>query len=46
MVDLPEAERPVSQIVKPCCWRRAERMEGVRGVGCQLMFLFGHEGVC
>lgn len=33
MVDLPEAERPVSQIVRPCWWRRVERRAGVRGVG-------------
>ena len=29
MVDLPDAERPVSHIVRPCCWRREERMVGV-----------------
>ena len=39
MVDLPEAERPVSQIVRPCCLRRDVRMVGVSGVGWYVMFL-------
>lgn len=30
MVDFPEAERPVSQIVRPFCWRRREREAWVR----------------
>ncbi len=33
MVDLPEAERPVSQTVRPDCLRRVERRVGVKGVG-------------
>lgn len=37
MVDLPEAERPVSQIVRPGWWRRAERSECERD-GCQVIF--------
>jgi hypothetical protein len=31
MVDLPDAESPVSQMVRPCCPRREERRDGVRG---------------
>ena len=38
MVDLPEAERPVNQRVRPCCLRRALRSGRVRE-GCQVMFL-------
>ena len=45
MVDLPEAERPVSQIVRPYWWRRAARSEWERE-GCQVMFLWGGESVC
>ncbi len=33
MVDFPEAESPVSQIVRPVWWRSVERRVGVRGVG-------------
>lgn len=33
MVDLPEAERPVNQIVRPDWRRRAARMVGVMGEG-------------
>ncbi len=39
MVDLPEAERPVNQIVRPGWERRAERSGWVRAWGCQVMFL-------
>lgn len=38
MVDLPLADRPVSQSVKPCWWRRAERSLRV-SEGCHVMFL-------
>lgn len=41
MVDLPEAERPVNQIVRPGWERRAERSGWVRAWGCQVMFLRG-----
>jgi hypothetical protein len=37
-VDLPEAERPVNQIVKPRCLRRSLRSERERE-GCQVMLL-------
>ena len=40
MVDLPEAERPVSQIVRPGCLRWEERSEWERE-GCQVMLLQG-----
>ena len=40
MVDLPEAERPVSQIVRPGWCRREERSVWVRE-GCQVMLLCG-----
>lgn len=33
MVDFPEAERPVSQIVRPFWERRRERAGWVRGEG-------------
>ena len=33
MVDLPLAESPVSQMVKPDCLRRPDRILGVNGVG-------------
>lgn len=39
MVDLPEAERPVSQIVRPFWWRRRERWGWVRE-GDQVRLLF------
>lgn len=39
MVDLPEAERPVSQMVRPCCLRSEARMGTVRGVGWKVMLL-------
>jgi hypothetical protein len=39
MVDLPEAERPVNQIVRPCCLRRVLRSVRERE-GCQVMLLF------
>lgn len=39
MVDLPEAERPVSQMVRPRWWVRWMRWAWVRP-GCQVMFLF------
>ena len=39
MVDFPEAERPVSQIVRPFCLRRPARMGTVRGVGWKVMLL-------
>lgn len=38
MVDLPEAERPVSQMVRPGWWRRAARSRCERE-GCQVMLL-------
>jgi hypothetical protein len=38
MVDLPEAERPVSQIVRPRWERRVERSRRERD-GCHVMFL-------
>lgn len=41
MVDLPEAERPVNQIVRPGCRRRVLRSVWVREWGCQVMFLQG-----
>ena len=41
MVDLPEAERPVNQIVRPGCLRRALRSVCVRECGCQVMLLRG-----
>jgi hypothetical protein len=34
MVDFPDAERPVSQIVRPDWWVMVERRRAVRGVGC------------
>jgi len=38
MVDLPEAERPVNQIVRPLCLRRMER--SVReSEGCHVMLV-------
>ena len=40
MVDFPEAERPVSHIVRPCWRRREERMGGVRGLGWKVMLLW------
>jgi len=40
MVDLPDAERPVNQIVKPRCLRFALRSLRERD-GCQVMLLFG-----
>ena len=40
MVDLPEAERPVNQIVKPRCLRFVLRSLRERD-GCQVMLLFG-----
>ena len=41
MVDLPEAERPVNQRVKPDCFRSDERASWVRVSACQVMFLSG-----
>lgn len=38
MVDLPEAERPVNQRVKPVCLRKAIRSVRVRD-GCHVMLL-------
>jgi hypothetical protein len=40
MVDLPDAERPVSHIVRPCWRRREERIVGVRGLGWKVMLLY------
>lgn len=40
MVDLPEAERPVSQIVRPFWLRREERSERVSAAAWYVMFLF------
>lgn len=40
MVDLPEAERPVSQIVRPCWWRREDRSERVSAAAWYVMLLF------
>ena len=39
MVDLPLAERPVSQIVRPGWWRRVVRIVGVMGEGWNVMLL-------
>lgn len=38
MVDLPDAERPVNQIVKPFCLRAVLRSARERD-GCQVMLL-------
>lgn len=38
MVDLPEAERPVNQMVRPVCLRRELRSALLRE-GCQVMLL-------
>jgi len=38
MVDLPEAERPVNQSVKPVCFRKEMRSERVRD-GCHVMLV-------
>lgn len=38
MVDLPEAERPVNQSVRPVCLRRELRSARLRE-GCQVMLL-------
>ena len=38
MVDLPEAERPVNQIVKPFCLRKVLRSARERD-GCHVMLL-------
>lgn len=43
MVDLPEAERPVNQRVKPCCLRRVLRSCVVTVDECHVMFLGGGE---
>ena len=43
MVDLPEAERPVSQMVRPGCLRSVERSLWERE-GCQVMLLHGKKG--
>lgn len=40
MVDFPEAERPVNQIVRPGWRRREERSAWVRECGCQVMLLW------
>ena len=40
MVDLPDAERPVSHTVRPCWRRREERIVGVRGLGWKVMLLY------
>lgn len=40
MVDLPEAERPVSQIVRPCWLRRVVRSVLVRAGAWKVMLLF------
>jgi hypothetical protein len=40
MVDLPEAERPVNQIVKPRCLRFVLRSLR-ESDGCHVMLLFG-----
>jgi len=39
MVDLPEAERPVNQMVAPCCLRSSLRSLRVRPA-CQVMLLY------
>jgi hypothetical protein len=39
MVDLPEAERPVSQIVRPCCLRSEVRSARVRALAWKVMLL-------
>jgi hypothetical protein len=39
MVDLPEADKPVSQMVRPFCLRRPARMGTVSGVGWNVMLL-------
>ena len=39
MVDLPEAERPVSQIVRPCWRRREDRSAEVTVEGWNVMLL-------
>ena len=38
-MDFPEADRPVSQIVKPCCFLRVLRSLRERAASCQVMFL-------
>jgi hypothetical protein len=40
MVDLPEADSPVSQIVRPFCFRSPARMGTVRGVGWKVILLY------
>jgi hypothetical protein len=39
MVDLPDAERPVSQMVRPLCLSSPARMAGVSGLAWKWMFL-------
>jgi hypothetical protein len=39
MVDFPEAERPVSQIVRPCWFWREERSARVRAAAWNVMLL-------
>lgn len=39
MVDFPEAESPVNQMVRPRCLRRVVRSARVRE-GCHVMFLW------
>jgi hypothetical protein len=41
MVDFPDAERPVSQRVKPVCLRRELRSARVSPEACQVMLLCG-----
>ena len=41
MVDLPLAERPVSQIVRPCCFLSDWRIVGVMGLAWYVMLLGG-----
>ena len=40
MVDLPEAERPVSHIVRPCWRRREARMDEVTLEAWKVMLLW------
>lgn len=44
MVDLPDADSPVSQIVKPFCLRSAKR-SARESDGCQVMLLSKRGGV-
>ena len=46
MVDFPEAERPVNQIVRPGWERRVLRSRWVKACGCQVMLLYLSQCSC